>query len=288
MEIHDSLTPSYSEFYRNNTYNAIIGLSATIDRKTKYKEEGYTKGDLLDQIAPVCFTYNLDQSQAENVSRTLNIYVIYHKLDDKDKVIVSGSEKKRFYQTEYAAYTYWDKEHKKSWYIDNEDLKNLKIRITSMKRSNILYNLKSKVKIVKELLNKIKGQTILFGNSLDSLLQITPNVVSSRNDKDVNNYIKDSFNRGLIKVIGSFKKLKQGTNLVNLDNCVIMSYFGVEKDLIQRLGRLRNNGQIGNVFIIVTQGTQEEVWFNKMFENINNLNLIYCPNVEYCINKYLK
>ena len=113
-------------------------------------------------------------------------------------------------------------------------------------------------------------------------------VVESKNTDEENSKIRYNFESDKISVIGSFKKLKQGANLTGLDNCIIMSYYGTDKDLIQRMGRLRQNGTIGNVFIFVTTSTQEEVWFSKMFEKVNNLNLIYCSNVEDCLNKLKK
>lgn len=289
-EIHDALSPEYSKFFFNNKYSAIIGLSATINRKTEYiiNNVCITKGDLLDKIAPTCFKYTIDEAKEDGTSRNLKVFVIQHKLDDKNKTIKSGSQKKRFYQTEKAAYDYWDNRHKKSWYINDEDKKQLQIRITSTKRSNILYNMESKIPVVKKLIKVLKGKSIIFGNSIDSLLKVTKNVVSSRNSDNENDKIRNLFEKGKIKEIGSFKKLKQGANLPNLDNCIIMSYYSTDKDFIQRIGRLRNNGKLGYVFLLLTIGTQEEQWFNKMFENINNIELIYCPNVEFAINKYLE
>jgi len=287
-EIHDSLTPKYSQFYANNTYDAIIGLSATVTKDTYYEEEKITKGDILQKIAPVCFTYGLEQAQQEGTSRKLNVYVILHHLDERKKNIQAGNKKKRFYQSEKAAYQYWDKQHKKSWYIKDDELKKLKIRITSTKRSRILYSLPSKIEVVKTLLQELEGKTIIFGNDLNSLYSITPNVISSKLTEKQNNEIRDAFEKDKINNIGSFKKLKQGANLSNLDNCIIMSYYSKEKDIIQRMGRLRQNGKEGNVFILLTSGTQEEVWFNKMFENLENINRIYCPDVNYAIKKYKK
>lgn len=288
-EIHNSLSPKYSEFFFNNHYQAIIGLSATIDRKTKYEinNKVITKGDLIDKIAPSIYKYSISDAKNDGIGRILNVYVINQELNDVEKSIKAGNAKKQFLQTEKAAYDYWDKEHRKSWFIENEELKSLKIRITAHKRSNILFNLPSKIKAVKELLNSINGKSILFGNSLDSLLKITPNVVSSRNDEAKNNYIRDQFDKGMIQIIGSFKKLRQGANLKDLDNCIIMSYYSSEVHQIQQWGRLRQNGsKIGNVFILLTKNTQEEVWFSKMMENMNDFNVIYCDNVEDCINKY--
>lgn len=285
-EIHDSLSPAYSKFYFNNNYDAIIGLSATIRRDTRYEvdDELITKGKLLDKIAPICYTYTVDDGQKDGTSRELKIHVIYNKLNNIDKTIKSGNAKKVFYQTEQIAYDYWDREHKKSWFILDDELRKLKIRITSHKRSEILYNLNSKVNIVNKLLRYINGKTIIFGNSLDALHKVTPNIISSRNDDNVNKRLRHDFDNDKISVIGSFKKLKQGANLHNLDNCILMSYYSSDKDFIQRVGRLRNNNRIGNVFVILTKNTQEEKWFEKMFENINNLDIIYYENIDKYIN----
>lgn len=285
-EIHDSLTPAYSKFYFNNEYEAIIGLSATIQQKTEY-EDGLTKGDLLNQVAPICFEYGLKKAQEEDTARQLQIYVVMHYLDENNKTIQAGNKKKRFMQTEKAAYDYWDKQVKKSWYIQDEKLKELKIRISSKKRSDILYNLPSKLDAAKKLLQGINGKTIIFGNSINALLQITPNVVSSRNTKKKNERILEAFESDKITNIGSFKKLKQGANLSDLSNCIMISYYSSQLDVIQRLGRLRKNGEIGNVFIFLTVATQEAVWFEKMIQKLElNNNIIYCPNVDFCLKKY--
>jgi len=284
-EIHDSLSPAYSQFYIRNYYDAIIGLSATVDKAKKYTIGGrlITKGDMLRSIAPICFKYSINQGQKEETARKLKVYIIKHKLDNINKNIQAGSKKKRFYQTELAAYTYWDKVHKQAWFISDEHDRALKIKITATKRSQILYNLESKVVVIKKLLSNLKSQTIIFGNSLESLFKITQNVVSSRNSDAMNERIRFAFEQGNINVIGSFKKLKQGANLPGLDNCVIMSYYSTDKDFIQRIGRLRNNGAIGYVFILLTENTQEEVWFSKMMEGIDNLDLTYFNNIEECL-----
>lgn len=292
-EIHDSLSPSYSRFYMYNSYKAIIGLSATVNLNTKYllpSGKEVTKRDYLNKVAPICFSYKLKEAKEEGTSRKLDIHVILHELNSVDKDVAAGSPKKRFFQTEKASYDYWDSRVKKTYFMPEltmEDLeqKQLMIRVTAKKRTDVLYDMKSKVVIVKKLLSALKSKTIIFGNSIDTLLKITPNVVSSRNAESENSRIRKAFDEGLINRIGSFKKLKQGANLVGLDNAILMSYYSTSLDLIQRIGRLRDNGKIGNIFIIVTKGTQEEVWFSKMMEETQGFNIIYHSNVEECIKK---
>jgi superfamily II DNA or RNA helicase len=292
-EIHDSLSPAYSQFYFNNNYDAIIGLSATINKKVEYIDKDgkmFTKGDLLNKIAPVCFKYTVNQGQLEGTSRKLNIYVINHELDEINKTVKSGSIKKSFYQTEKVAYDYWDKQFKRSLFLQEEEsIKDLKIKVASNKRKKILYTLESKIIAIKELLNNINGKSIIFGNDLDSLLKITPNVVSSRNNISTNNLIRNNFDLDKIKVIASFKKLEQGANLSSLDNVILHSYYGVEGKIIQRIGRNRINGdKVGSIFVLVTKDTQEEKWWNNATENMTEFNIINCDNIEDCIKKYKK
>ena len=289
-EIHDGLSPEYSKFFFNNKYDALIGLTATVTRDTIYEDSltgvKYTKGKLLDAIAPVVYQYNMDQGQKDGTARKLDINVIHHRLDEHNKTVKAGSKAKPFMQTEASAYTYWDNQFKRSLYIDDEEVKSFKLRTTSHKRSRILYDAQSKIPIVKKILDTLNGKTIVFGNSVDSLLKVTPDVVSSRNTDKVNDDIRDRFDKGKINVIGSFKKLKQGANLDGLQNCVIMSYYSTEKDIIQRLGRLRKDGEkIGKVFIILTTGTKEEDWFSKMFENMDSFNMKHYLSIDDYLKK---
>jgi len=97
------------------------------------------------------------------------------------------------------------------------------------------------------------------------------------------------FDKGEIKNIASFKKLKQGANLSNLDNIIITSYYSSTKDLIQRIGRLRKAGKrVGNVIILVTKGTKEEDWFLKMFVSLGiNETRVQSKDIA-AIDKYLE
>jgi superfamily II DNA or RNA helicase len=288
-EIHDSLSEAYSMFYKHNTYDAILGLSAKIDRSTRYVIDNIviTKGELLDKVAPIIFKYSLKDGLQEGLSRRLNIHIIFHKLDDKLKTVKAGSIKKPFYQTEKASYEYWNSQHVLAWHELNQDEKERKIRMTSHKRSRLLFELPSKVEAVKKILTKITGPTILFGNSIHSLKKVTPNVITSKLKQEENDKIRDNFEKGIIWLIGAFKKLKQGANLSNLDNVILMSYYSTEKDIIQRLGRLRmNEDKNGEVFILLTKDTQEEIWFRKMMIGTDHYNKTYYEDINEFLEKY--
>jgi superfamily II DNA or RNA helicase len=286
MEIHDALTPVYSAFFFNNTYDSILGLSATVDRKAKVNEDGsVTKGMLLDRIAPVCYTYSIDDGQKNKTSRKLLIYKIKHNLDAVAKIMPAGTKAKPFLTTESEGYRYYDNLFKKALFLPDGNQKTFQIQNASRKRAEILYNLHSKVESTKKLLAHLNSRAILFGNSLESLMKITPNVICSKYSEKKNLQIRQDFEDGVINLIGSFKQLKQGANLSGLQDCIIHSYYSKEKDLVQRVGRLRDDGTLGRVFIFVTTGTVEEKWYSKMFENISAFDVVECNNVEDCILK---
>ena len=287
-EVQDNLSKEYVKFHYNNTYDAILCLSATLDESAvSYVDESgreVTKAELLAKFAPVCFRYDINQAQIDETTRKLNVYVIMHRLDDKNKSITAGSKIKPFKTTEKAAYDYWDAQFKKALFMP-DSIKEFRIRNSSAARAKVLYQLPSKVEACKKLLEHLESHTLVFGNDLGALLSITPYVISSKNKDDKNAAIRAKFESGDIKAIGSFKMLKQGASLNNLTNLIIHSYYSKELDLIQRLGRIRKDGiKEGNVFIFCTIGTVEEKWFNKMLENIN-LNITYCQNVDDVIKK---
>jgi superfamily II DNA or RNA helicase len=238
-EVHDSASVAYSKFFFHNTYDAIIGLSATINRATAYvTEDGdeITKGELIDSYAPVCYKYGINDGQTDGTARKLVIHVINHNLDFTTKNMTAGSKAKPFLTTEKAGYDYWDNEFKKALFLP-ERIKGFKLQTTSSARARILYNLPSKIGLVKKLLVALKSKTIIFGNSIDALLAVTPNVISSKNSDALNLAIRDKFDKGTIQEIGSFKMLKQGANLSGLANIIIMSYYSVEKDFVQIIGK---------------------------------------------------
>ena len=295
-EIHDSISPENAKFYFNNAFQGILGLTAKFDGSKYYDFSNnkqmtqafgkimVSKQEMLDMIAPIVYSYNINQGQEDNTSRKLNIFVFNHYLESKEKTIKAGNRLNPFYQTEAAAYNYLTKKftdalnlqpYQNEHYAVFEDRKNLEIIKVVNKRTTFLHNLKSRLDLVKLLLKYINTKTIVFGNSITELDKITPNVVSSKKTDAENESIRALFDRGIIDVIASFKKLKQGANLEKVANCVMHSYYSTEIDFIQRIGRLRQDeDKEGNVFIFVATGTQEEVWLNKMLENADNFNII--------------
>jgi superfamily II DNA or RNA helicase len=281
-EIHFSMTPEYVKFYENNTYDAIIGLSATVDSNIVYTTEDdiFSKKDLLNKICPVIFRYDMNTAILEGVKKNVDINVIFGTLDSSKKNIEAGNKTKRFYQSEKDAYQYAMSLFQKGINTHQEFL----IKRAFGLRSRLLYSLPSKVESVKRILSETKKtKTLIFNNNLEALESITPNVIRSpkENEKkslrdELNVSIRKAFDDGDIYTIGSFKLLQQGANLNGIERVILMSYYSDDGKLIQRIGRLRNGGE---VIVLVTANTQEEKWFSEMMQSID-------PTVV-TVNRYL-
>lgn len=315
-EIHDQMTPNYCEFFLNNNhYEYLIGLTAGIKdinyglsdksielfKKNKIKFKNHfivSKQELIDEFCPICYSRDNKEFSEIGFSRKLNIYVIKNKLDNclKD---YNGTWDPKTKMTEEVAYKsltanidYLQKKEPEK----DEDLQvfakkqNARILKYVQKRRKMLYNLKSKNEIIFSLKRflKNKGKTIIYGESIDALSKFTMNCVSSKNKDIVNNEILNNFENNLINFIASAKKIKQGSNLKDLDNVIIHSYNSSFSDFDQRIGRLRvRENKIGNVFVIVTLNTKEVDYFNAMIKNQKHNNFILCESYLDCISKYI-
>lgn len=286
-EVQDQMTPKYALFHRYNSYEALLCLSATVDRDTEYVLDNgvtITKGFLLDKLCPVCFTYSVEEAIRDNTTRNLVINVIEGYLDYENKTISIGKGKKQFKQTEREFYDYWEKRFQDNIHEEDYEKRQRMMQIIFNKLTGTIYNAEYKVRYARKILDTLKSKSIIFGNSLDSLLKITPNVISSRNKDDKNSKIISDFEKDNIQEIGSFKKLEQGANLPKLDNVIVTSYYSKPHKLIQRIGRLRNDDKVGVVFIFLTRGTREETWYTTMIENYRDETI----NIYSDINEYLK
>lgn len=282
-EQHDSGTEQYYKYYLNNQYTHLLGLSATIDNRTVFEIDGkeYTKKTLLETIAPIVFTYTLKQGQADNTSRKLRIFVIRHEMDKIKKNVKVEMKGGSFMQSEQDYYNYCNQRFTQS--IWSKERSDFLVRYWANKRASVLYNMPSKTRDAKKLLQYL-DRTIVFSNSIDQLVEICP-TVSSKNDIATNIKIVTDFNNSKLNTIGSFKMLQQGMNLNGLNNVVLLSYYSKPKNFIQCVGRCRKADIPANIFVFMTYNSQEEVWFSKIMEDID-MPYITCHGIDDCIEKF--
>jgi superfamily II DNA or RNA helicase len=279
-EIHDSLTPIYSQFYNNNRYDAILGLSATINRSTPYSN-GMTKGDYLMKYCPIVYSYSLKESIDNSTTRDINCYIVYGDLSTVDRTLIPYKKngKTLYYSnTEKYAYDYWSTLITNAMFGGSYFI----AKYLGSRRCGLLWSLKYKERYLDELLQYL-NRTVIFGNNISILEKYAP-TVSSRLTKPLNLDIIEKFNKGVYNTIASFKVLKQGITLQSLDNIILHSYYGNQKDFIQIMGRMRYLDNAGNVFIFCTRNSKEVQWVEAITKD-TGVSLIHCTSIEDCINK---
>lgn len=229
-----------------------------------------TKGDILKMFCPIVYTKHEEELIDLEVLSPFETVVILHDLDDstvnceitktwKVNEKVWWQKRKEYIQKLFAqAYSLEDTEwRQKKSLIYQADL------IRKVKMSKFLYNLKSKIPVVKQVLNLLTTPTILFGVEKEILWNFTDNVVDDKKDAV---RLVTQFNNGEIDLIATSKALQQGVTLRGLENIVLVSFQSSSGQLIQTIGRVirKVEGKVGRLYIIVTKETYEERWFEEM------------------------
>lgn len=262
-EIHRS-TPNNFKFFENNVVNNILGLTATYP-----KDE--IKKDLFDKIGlKVVFSYSLDNAVKAGVVAPYKIKVIELTLDDKEKYIKAGSKEKPFLTTEFGQYNYLNTIMQKILYSGKDAPAWL-----FLKRMHFIYNLKSKTKVAKSIIEQIPKdeRTLIFCGSIEQATELCPHRFHSKtDDKDLTSFCKEKINQ-----LACVNALNEGMNIPNLDNAVIVQLNSNELSTIQRIGRcIRHRpGHEATIYILSVIQTQDEKWVKKALENFDSNNIEY-------------
>ncbi len=265
-EVHELCTKIRWQFVNNTNWQGhfFLGLTATLDKQYSDELEA-SKWDFLSNKFPICLEYNIDLAKQDGTTRNLEIWTILHQLDQHKKTITAGNKTTSWLQTEQDAYKYLNDAFKKTlWLSDSNPSKKFLLRNSAARRATFLYNLPSKVALVKELLSILPGRTLVFGLTNESLLQLGIPAIVTENPTHREDL--ERFQRKEINQISGNKMLEQGANLVELDNIIYMSYYRKEGKTKQRAGRLRTDLPHGKIIIVKTIGTQEEKWYDEMIQ----------------------
>lgn len=284
-EVHE-VGEQYVRFFKNNTYDKFMGLTATLNNNSEYTigSRRYTKREFLETfVAPVSFTYSLSQAQEGGVSRKAKVYFLEHTMFEKNKTIKISPN---YFVTERESYNYWSKLIDDTYEIGkNEEIPRFPndkeraiIKKAQLMRASLLYKISSKVHTTKEVIKRLKGRTIVFMNSLETLKLITPFAVGHKIPKSQE--IIERFRNKEIDLIGSFKLIQQGENFPDVDNCIISSYYSSDGPLIQRIGRLRSADSEGTIVILYTKDTVEEEWIEKFLNELSSYEIIKIKSVD--------
>lgn len=278
------LTELSSQFFKTNVVLAVLCLTATFpDPKSEP-----VKYQLLSEIAPVVFTYPLEQGVDEGVVSDFEINVILSVLDDKKKIIPAGNKKKPFLQTEAAAYAYQTKRLTAVRIEVNSGLgdaeKNAKaLEFMEIARYRFMCNLPSKLRIAQAVLDKehtADQRTLLFAGSIEQAGILCGEQVyhSKTTDAQLKRFIAKEIN-----LLGCVKALDEGVNIPDLDQGIITQIDSQPRRLTQRIGRIvrYREGHKARIFILCCQNTVDESWLKTALAAFDASRIKYLTAKSY-------
>ena len=285
-ESHNITELSY-EFFEDNVCKKVIALTATSPKKLE-KIGIFSKLNFRR-----VFSVDLDEAIELGVVSPYKITVVFTELNSTLKYIDAGSKAKPFKTTERGQYDYITKMIHSiqlaeeidglpvgKYYTPKERaMMDMYIR----KRMHLINSLRSKEHAAKVILKTIpeEDRYLIFAGSI----QQAENLCEYRYHSKTDNTHLEMFQRGEINRLSCVEALNEGINIPNVDGSIMVQIRSSDIKLIQRIGRnIRfREGHEAHIYIIVCKNTQDEVWFNKASENLDESRIEYKSINEFLV-----
>jgi len=269
----------YFKFFENNSFDSILGLSASIDDN---------KLESLNRIAPIIYKLTLDEAvklgivslfkiynipieltsdEQKEYNRLLKLYIYYESLLGGKYVAFSNSIK--FLSSE-------DETEKKNAIV---------FRSIIRKRKDLLDNAYNKIGCTRKILTYFPNSNgIIFSEGIDQcnkLIENNPKAIAyhSKMKKKERLEAINRLNDGRTKVqyISAVKALNEGLSIDSIMFTIVTAGNGKAKDTIQRIGRTCRfiEGKQAFIFRLYVKGTQEEKWVRNSQEEFDKNNVYY-------------
>jgi len=264
-----NITELSSEFFINNGAENIVLLTATPpDDKVK-------RQIISDLGLKLVYELTLDQAVRLGFVAPYKITVITVPLDATTKNIPGGTKAKPFMTTEAASYAYHNKRVQQSMFDETAQGK-ARLKFAILNRMQFIYKIPSKTQVIKFLLDRVIPQddrTIIFCGNIEQAEYVCPTYYHSKSG----NQHYDAFKNETINRLSCVKAVNEGHNFPGVDSGIIGQLNSKEKDLVQRIGRLIRfrPGHEAHLYIVVSEGTQDEKWLEKAVENLNKSKINY-------------
>lgn len=231
-EFDYSLTPKYSEVYRNNTFTHKILTTAYIDKD---------KLQFIDDIAPIVYATDLKTVESSGVLNKSKYFFVNYKMypEESREYLAHNKKISDYIRTKDRSPTFYN-------------IRRLEFAIRE--RKQFLNSLNSSAAICRRLMTEIykvdKECKIL---TFCELTKQTDKICkySYHTGSDQTNLEK--FRNSEIQALAVCGKVNRGVNIVGINNIIFESCNQSKTQIIQRLGRgkrLKENEQLNVYFLI--------------------------------------
>lgn len=276
-EVHTQLSDQYQLFFKNNYFEHILGLSATVEDEDKKK--------LINEYMPIIHETSIQRALDLGLIVPFEIYNISVSLTKDEgsklrKINYLYGQAERDLGGKFEAF---DNASKYRIEAPNSQLKKAAnmFWLQMMKRRNLLMNATNKVKATKLIVEKYSNKKILVFcdniTSLENIQKVLPNNTvyhSKLNDDEKRRNLEQFSKNFLPNVLISVKALSAGLNIPKCEVGICVGGSSKKLEDTQRRGRIvrldaNNPNKIGLYFNLYIPNTQEEKWLEKRLENVN-------------------
>ena len=277
-EIHNYISPEYFNFFSQNKFDKLLGLSAYIDPM---------KVLLLNTIAPICDRINTKRAGELKLISEFKLCTVPLELSVEERKSYNSAD-----GNFNRLFSFFEKDLKlvyacmnKNIYINFLTRKGIELdsenstfpfqcNAAMAKRKKILYNASGKIVAVKHICEQYpERKTIIFSQTIDFADKVTEALDStcvsfhSKINKKARTANLDKLidNRTNITRISTAKALNEGMNVPDISMAIIASGTSKTKDLIQRIGRAVRwkEGKQALIFRLYIENSQEEKWMSS-------------------------
>tara|TARA_Y100000361_G_C11155642_1_gene343907 strand:- start:1164 stop:2366 length:1203 start_codon:yes stop_codon:yes gene_type:complete len=281
-EVHLGLSKEHIKFFKNNTYDRILCMTATQPEDLEYKAilndwfptvyelklDQCVKLGLVSPYEIYCMPIEFREEELAKYKKANNMFVHYkYKLGQFD----AFNEAKRIIASSNAP------GHEKQWAV-------LFYKAIRERKLQVDFAL-NKITAIKQILVKVLGSkkkilTFAGANAFTeeinlSLGEFSDSYHSGRTKKQKEQALQ-SFRNGDINVLCSTKALNQGFDVPDADIGIICGLTSKSLTMIQRVGRLLRfqENKVGKIIILYVKETQEEKWLKSAVKGLTNVNWI--------------
>tara|TARA_R110002020_G_scaffold298482_1_gene514323 strand:- start:2176 stop:3360 length:1185 start_codon:yes stop_codon:yes gene_type:complete len=276
-EIHLGLSNEYRKFFKNNIYDSLLCMTATLPEEDEYR-------DILNKIAPTAYSITLDECVNLGVVSPYNISCVPVTLtpDEKDAYKKANNS---FVQWKYQLGQFNAFESAQMIMANKNATPGDKQKAVMFYRAirmrkQIVDFAENKITKFKSLYKKNKGKRILVFSGANDFTDklcdsVKPNAMAyhSKKTKKQKDLALESFKDGSINVLCSTKALNQGFDVPDANMGIICGITSKSLSMIQRVGRLIRfkEDKIGEIIILYVADSQEEKWLKNAVKDLSNV-----------------
>ena len=279
-EIHLGLSKEYIKFFKLNTYDKLLCMTATQPEDPEYKVK-------LHMLAPEVYHISLDKCVELGLIAPYNIYCISVELTEEEKAeYKKANQMFVHYKYKLGQFDAFNEAkrilassnvggHEKQWAV-------LFYKAIRQRKAVVDFAVNKIDTIKKIVFSKLTSKILTFAGANEFTDKISDSLgdlamaYHSKRTKKQKDLALLSFRTNKVKVLCSTKALNQGFDVPDADMGIICGLTSKSLTMIQRVGRLLRfqEDKTGTIVVLYIKDTQEEKLLKSSVKGLTNVNWI--------------